>query len=380
MRRETGRRSPRTPAAKRTLFLLAGASAVLTMLAVEVMLQLIEFPYDPEILLRPHFVSAREGHLITNPLYTRFGTAFLREIPEHKAPEVSRIAILGGSSVTMLGGTKPLKEMLEREFGREVEILNFGLCGCGTDRALVSARQALQLGVDAVVLYSGHNEFISESNRDSYLQPGWLHRNSRVLQLAIGAAWVSEPGKLYRDAEKQAVYERFEANLRELAGMHREAGIPLVWSTVASNLRSPPFVYEDELYEHVDLPPEPLIEHRRGEELFAAGRFPEAKASWERSISSSPRPQRATPRNNEILRRVASELSVALADVEARVVEAAEHGIPGSDLFKDHCHLNERGQRIMMESLAETLARVLQTGGHGSAGGTSPAPAALMSH
>jgi len=354
MTTETTAGKPRVAGWK--LLLLAGMPVVLVVLAAELVLHLAGFPYDPETLLRPHFVPAEKGWMVTRPLLSRIeASAHMQRIRKKKDAGVYRVALLGGSSVRMLGGAGPLEERLGQDLWKDVEILNFGICGCGTDRALVAARQALQLEADAILLYSGHNEFVSESNRKTYRQRPWLHRRSKILQLCIGNAWIPVPGKLYSPAEKEKIYEQFEANLRELAAMCREAGVPLVWGTVPSNLRIPLMVYAREKHDRAELPAEPMTEFQRGAALFSQGRYPEARSVLQQAIAASPRPWRATWRNNRILREVARELSVPLADVEQRVTNAAQQGIPGNDLFDDCCHLNERGYLIMLKTYAETL-------------------------
>ena len=68
-------------------------------------------------------------------------------------------------------------------------------------------------------------------------------------------------------------------------------------------------------------------------------------------------PFRATRRINAIIRQLSGELGVALADVDARVQAASPDGITGSDLFIDHCHLNEIGNQIMLKAFAEQIVR-----------------------
>ncbi|MBT3297177.1 MAG: SGNH/GDSL hydrolase family protein [Verrucomicrobia bacterium] len=359
MKTKTATTAPRPTGWK--LLLLATLPVVLVVLLAELALHLVGFPHDPETLLRAHFVPAGKGWMVTRPLYTRIETSgHPQRLRREKGSAVLRVALLGGSSVRMMGDAPPLEEILERALGKDVQILNFGLCGCGTDRALVSARQALKLDVDAILLYSGHNEFISESNRKTYQQRGWLHRHSKILQLCIGNAWIPEPGKLYSPAEKEAIYTRSEQNLRELSRLCRDADVPLVWGTVPANLRIPPLVYMKGQHGSGELAPEPMFEFQRGADLYNRERYPEAKQVLQQAIGASPRPWRATWRNNLILRDLARELGVPFADVEQHVSDASPQAIPGPSLFTDHCHLNEDGYIILMKTFAEMLIQELQ--------------------
>jgi hypothetical protein len=301
------------------------------------------------------------------------GGAWYQAFPLRKAPKVFRVAILGGSTVKAFRNAKLLQQRLvESGIADRVEVLNFGVCGCGTDRAVVSARQALQLDVDAILLYSGHNEFISESNYKTYQQPGWLHRHSRLIQLCAGDAWQAEPGRLYTEQEKETVYARLRENLREIRAMARKADVLLIWGTVASSLTAPLVPYTRGLYDLSELPEEPNKEFNRGLELLAQGHYEDAKEKLQRAIADCPRPWRATWRTNLILRETAEELAVPLADVERRAYEVAPHGIPGQDMFYDYCHLHARSNPVVLEALAEVLIREVER----ESGGSEPAPEA----
>jgi hypothetical protein len=354
---------------------------VVVLAAAELFLQWRGFPYEPSSLLGPHFVDAGGGMLETDPfLVHQVETAAnYQKFSRKKPPDTLRIAMLGGSSVCLLEDARLLKQWLVAAgcaaSEDNVELLNLGVRGCGSDRAVVSARQVLNYEVDALLLYAGHNEFISESNYNTYRQPGWLARESKVVQLLAGNPWRPEPGRLYSKEGKQQVYKQFEQNLRSIEAMARDAGVPLVWGTVSANLALAPKIYDSTMYPPAEVPQEPWREYKKGIDLLTQSRFDEARAAFQKSIDDSPRPFRATTEINEVLRATAAELSVPLADVERRVIERAPHGIPGIDcpkgpefdkyrkldgLFTDHCHLNQRGKRILLDAFAQVLVEELQ--------------------
>lgn len=354
---------------------------VAVLAAAELFLQWRKFPYEPPALLRPIFVDAGDGMLETDPFLAHDveTAANYQKFSRKKPPDTLRIAMLGGSSVCMLEDARLLKQWLVAEgyaaSADNVEVLNLGVRGCGSDRAVVSAREALDYDVDALLLYAGHNEFISESNYNTYRQPGWLARKSKVVQLLTGNPWRPEPGKFYSKEEKQQVYKQFEQNLRSIEAMARDAGVPLVWGTVSTNLALAPKIYDSTVYSLEEVPREPWQQYKKGLELLSQSRFDEARAAFQKSIDESPRPFRATTRINEVLRATAAELSVPLADVERRVLERAPHGVPGiscpkgrefhiyqklDGLFADHCHLNQRGRSILLETFAQVLVEELQ--------------------
>ena len=360
-------------------------SSIITLVMVLIVLAVAEFylhsagfPYDPDSLRRPFFVDADDGMIETDPLFSQIDIetkGHKQKFSIKKPANTIRIAILGGSSVYRLGETvQGLKNRLAAAgITENIEIMNLGVCGCGTDRALISARQVLEYDLDALLVYAGHNEFISESNRETYRQPSWIQRNSKVLQL-FDNPWRPEPGRLYSAAEKESTYRQYEKNLREIASLAQERKVPIVFGTVSANLVIPPKVYDAGLYQQSAVSPESGQHYKRGIGLLAEERFEEAKNAFQQSFAASDRPWRATTRNNEILRTTAAELSIPLADVEQRVIDQAPHGIPGINtiakvypeydglegFFDDHCHLNVQGNEILLDTFAEVLIEQLQ--------------------
>jgi hypothetical protein len=59
---------------------------------------------------------------------------------------------------------------------------------------------------------------------------------------------------------------------------------------------------------------------------------------------------------NDIVRAVRSP-NVHVLDLETILAGYSEHGMPGFDLFHDHCHLKLRGNSIVAFEIAKELAR-----------------------
>ena len=51
-----------------------------------------------------------------------------------------------------------------------------------------------------------------------------------------------------------------------------------------------------------------------------------------------------------------------LADVEAAVIAAEPHGVPGETLFNDHCHLNPAGNALLVRVYEKEILRALGAG------------------
>jgi len=300
-----------------------------------------------------------------------------------------RIALLGGSTVWQLVDAPVLRQVLEQRLGRPVAVLNMGVLGCGSERELWSAREALELDVDVLVVYTGHNEFLSFSNPGTYRQPpsgmGWLPLHSRAYQLAwwlfqgeiepsdrLEANQVWSRVRRYDDEDKEEFYGHFEQNLRELIEVWGDR--PLVLATAASNLRLAPLVGSpgetveelqklsvDDLKarsESADAGAWSL--HALGTRMLEQGEDRSgAKGYLERSFERTPCPERANVRINQILRSLADQQAIPLADVKAAIAEQSPDHVPGLDLFVDNCHLREEGKRIQQVVLAEAIIAAL---------------------
>ena len=97
--------------------------------------------------------------------------------------------------------------------------------------------------------------------------------------------------------------------------------------------------------------------------LFLQGRIAEARGDHrqarEKLLAARDRDGmrfRAPTVFNTVLRRIASERSVALADVEAVFEERSPHGRMGLNLFLDHVHPNLEGKYLAARCVAESIA------------------------
>jgi hypothetical protein len=174
------------------------------------------------------------------------------------------------------------------------------------------------------------------------------------------------PKKAYTDSEKELVYAQFEQNVQSMVAACQNRGVPIVIATAASNLRMPtgtsravPKAEVERLVRDVQMSGNsPLALERRmafywGMLLADKLQRPQDAIPFlEQALLDHRRPERANRRTNAILKDTASRNDVLLVDVEAAVSAKASDGIPGFDLFRDNCHLTERGYAIVQEAIA----------------------------
>ena len=323
-------------------------------------------------LFVPH--PQRKGMLVTHP---RKLAAFVnQEFPEQKKRGTCRVFFLGGSSVNYLHHEFPAlaERLAEATDCREVEFINCGGLSYGSGRLVLVAAEILAYEPDLICIYSGHNEFeeldqlvLADLNTlplqrliDSSAQLRFLRdqvashaisemeaeRNLRILEDArpdTARAWAHT----WTPEEVEDRMEVYEANLENIVTLARQQGVPVVIGTVPSNLYQP-------LLGADDRPAYAPVVVLMGEE-----RFEEAAKMGSEVLGTVPRHQ-SSGRENAIIRAIAETHGLPLADVEAAVIAAEPGGMPGRTLFNDHCHLNQEGNRVLIEAFEPVIAETLR--------------------
>jgi hypothetical protein len=293
-----------------------------------------------------------------------------QSFPVKKNKNEVRIFIFGGSSIYNLDKADVLENKLrDISAGKVIRIINFGGNSYGTSRLLLSFQEALSYEPDIMLLYSGHNEFeeqfiekIVERNSPLKRINDILLEQSRIYQLLSFGIQKTETvfvrkvvnlkvaGKIpffpsatrvswgidYDEAAKKYVYQRYRKNILKMISLAGKNHIKMAISTVAYNRVFSPF--KDQ-----------TMNSKKGLELYGKGKYNEALVFLEAGLDGDLQPHRASRITNAIVRNISERTKTPLVDVDKAICLAAEHGIPGQDLFTDHCHLNEKGNIILQE-------------------------------
>jgi lysophospholipase L1-like esterase len=177
-------------------------------------------------------------------------------IPEQNTEGELRVAMLGGSTVETappFGPAWQLAALLQAGSGGQAHMIAAGGKGFGSARILPFLDELLDHDPDAVVLYTGHNEF-NETRSLPELdlrQPrrAFLRRlRSRLWAMTylenihhrfFGVERPIDPSFLEQEpisARERALLDAaFQRNLEAMASKIGEAGIPAVWVLPASN-------------------------------------------------------------------------------------------------------------------------------------------------
>lgn len=347
--------------------------------AFEIILRVFSFSYRPavtgfELAQEYRIFLKEENHFKTNPL--KKGVFQQQAFPVEKPEDEVRIVFMGGSSVLHLKDFAYLKEKISRDLqpGRDLRIINAGGLSYGTNRLLLHFEEILEYKPDIVVLYSGHNEFLETFMKENFYKQSlltnmnnWLVENSRFYQLISYLVYELEKqslesqyghmnkkkpffqpdvriseNRVFSEAEKKLIYSNYEKNIRKMAAIAAKNDILLIISTVAYNRMVPPRIAADSSYYECI-------------KLYEDWKWEEALECFEQALEKSKQPFRATETTNAIIREIAAEENIPLVDLDSMIKDNAKNGIPGFGLFNDNCHLNERGNQLLLDAVYRKL-------------------------
>lgn len=419
--------------AARLLLMLGGPLFFFAL--VEIILRLVGFGHPTDFLLSS-FHQGAKTFVQNNQFGWRFFGARRARTPHpisitRARPEGTvRIFVFGESAAygdpqPRSGLPRVLEAMLSMRYpGTRFEVVNAAMTGINSHVVLPIARDCARAGGDIWVIYMGNNEVVGPFGAGTVfgpqVPPRPVIRASLALQStrtgqaleALRVRWqegTAAPGEwggmaMFLDQQVRAdeprlrgVYRHFEQNLADLLAVGRKAGVGLVVSTVAVNLKDcAPFASAH----RPDLGP---AERAQWEQFFAAGvaaeqagqlqaaaaafreaalrddRFAElwfrqARLALALGATAEARSHFQAARDldtlrfrcdralNDQIRRQAGGQEAAriiLADAEKIFAEQSPDGLPGADLFYEHVHLNFRGNYLLAQTLAAGVEQLL---------------------
>ena len=369
-----------------------------------------------------------------NPLVDRvyFG-AFDMHGPEPrrftvpKPPGIYRIVFLGASTVngfpysTEIAFPRQVEVLLEAQRpGTEVEVLNAAITAINSFEIADLARQCRACEPDLVAIHGGHNEFFGPGGPASTALPlpprlirlAFAVRRTRIAQAiyALSPSSSTPPRhpleSLPRltdvrlgDATYRQAAENYRSNLNAALQTLFDAGIPVLLTTVASNLRDQGPIRtlwpagqtaaeHQQCLADLALAEEAAArgdwqaalnrldalrpkaegaaqwEYRRAQALEALNRPVEAREAYRQARDLDGCRFRASTEFGEIVREIAAEHGperLSFLDLEAAVSAASSAGVPGRELFLEHVHYTLAGHRLLARHLAQHIhAQCLQ--------------------
>ena len=427
------------PALRRWLLsLLASVVVPLLLLGVlEVTFRVAGFGHRTSFFV-PRQVQG-EKVLVENPAFglSFFPPALMRGaspvvMKAAKPPGTCRIFLFGESAA--LGDPRPaygvgryLEVLLRERFPQtEFEVICVAMTAINSHALLPMARECAQYHGDLWIIYMGNNELLGPFGASTVFgpqaPPAALVRIHLALQRTrLGQVFVALARKFHSggapaswgglkmfldrqippsDQRKEQVYRNFQANLTSIVQAGIGAGVPVILSSVASNLKDcPPFgslpppdlagpdlarwdkllrdgvtnQTREEFAAALDnyqqaarvAAQSPELQFRLGECFLKAANIEEARRHFVLARDLDALPFRADSRINRIIAETANHYSnqrVFFLDAEQALAAGSAHLIPGEEYFYEHVHLSFAGNYTLARAVAEQAAHCLPPG------------------
>ncbi|MCE1187561.1 MAG: tetratricopeptide repeat protein [Ignavibacteria bacterium] len=345
----------------------------------------VEFPQYPGYLVTDFSVARKYFPQLQNiptPIFDLFH--------KDKSNSTLRIFVLGESSAAGWPYTanasfsRYLKRKLQALYPeKDIEVINMGISAICTYTIRDILPEILQQRPDAILVYTGHNEYYGALGAGSTQRLGhsrWLTNfllkceNLKTFQLvqniirgaakAVGpdagdkggnetlmAKVIGESAIPLNSDVYQNGLSQFEGNMRDIIAECKAASVPVVISTLACNLQDQkPFVNiagegsnsADSLY-------------TRAKAAQAAGNVQQAKQLFEAARDRDALRFRAPSAVNQIIRKLAAEFSLPLVEADTLLNAASPTGIAGKTLMVDHLHPTITGYALIGEGFYKTM-------------------------
>jgi tetratricopeptide (TPR) repeat protein len=303
-----------------------------------------------------------------------------------KASATTRVFMFGESAAEgdpepAFGMPRLLEVLLEGRFpGRDFEVINAAVTAINSHAILPIARECAGLDGDFWVLYIGHNEVMGPFGAGtvfgrktpplSTLRLGlslkqfrlgqWVASFSDSTENADGMQWKGMGMFLDQqlradDPQLKWVYDSHNKNLSDILAESRQAGVHVVMSTVASNLRdSAPFAATDA-----------VEQFQLARSLEAEGKTAEAHSHYVRARDLDALRFRADSKLNAITQALgqAGSGNVTFIDAQAALDAQSPSGTAGRETFYEHVHFTFEGNHRLAKLFAEGIALRLASGG-----------------
>lgn len=347
-----------------------------------------------------------------------------------KPAGLCRIFLFGESAA--MGDPRPafgvgryLETLLRERFpGEQFEVVCTAMTAINSHAILPIARECAARQGDLWIVYMGNNEFVgpfgastvfgAQAPRITWVRSYLALQRTRIGQCLVAltrrlsgrrttpANWGGM--KMFMDQQippgdlrKERIYANFRQNLEDIIQAGRRAGVPIILSSVASNLKDcAPFasvhvpkldgsklgewerVYQAgvtnaergnlaesirALEEATKLSPDFADAHfRLGQSFLSETNLEAARRSFGQALDLDSLPFRADSKINRIIAEAARRHSgqgVIYLDAERALVSPGSGQIPGEECFYEHVHLNFEGNYRLARALADKVLACL---------------------
>lgn len=424
------------PARRLWLFRIFAPVTALLLVAggLELALRLCGYGYPTSFFVKTE-IGGKDYYVSNDRFGYRFFPAALARTPVptrmlvKKPANTFRIFVFGESAAMgdpdpTFGAWRYLQVLLRERFpGTDFEVICVAMTAINSHVILPIARECARRDGDLWIIYMGNNEMVgpfgggtvfgsrvagihliraslavkdtkSGQLLDSLMQR-WGH--SSAPETWGGLNMFKEHQLRYDDPNRLRAYENFKQNLNSILRAGQDVGVPVVLSTVGSNLKDcAPFgslhsaglsdiqqrewdsLYQEgtNLESSGDFPDAlkkyeqaAAIDRHYAELHFRAGRCELALTNSERALSDFEAARdddtlafRADSRINRIIKDAAEETAnqgIHFLDAFNMLAQSSPAKIPGNELFYEHVHLNFDGNYLLGRAFAEQTLKLL---------------------
>jgi tetratricopeptide (TPR) repeat protein len=370
----------------------------------------------------------RFGYRFFPPAVARSPVA--RRLLAKKPAGAYRIFLFGESAAQgdpdpSFGAGRYLQTLLRERFpGTDFDVVCVAMTAINSHAILPIARECARREGDLWIFYMGNNEMVGPFGAGTVFGPRAPAMSLVRADLAIKATrtgqlldsllqrWGTPPStpktwgglNMFKDHElryddpvRRRAYENFKVNLADLLRAGRRAGVPVILSTVGSNLKDcAPFasLHSSALSETLKnawdgFYREGIARQTAGDYQEALKQFAQAEAidphyaelpfrmatcdlalsnaapavhEFELARDNDALAFRADARINQIIKDAAEAEAgkgVYFLDAARILAQSSPQEIPGNELFYEHVHLNFDGNYLLGRALAEQTAKLL---------------------
>jgi tetratricopeptide (TPR) repeat protein len=404
---------------------------ILFFVLVEVVLNLAGFGKDFELLHKIR-IGDQTYYQVNKQVARRYFSTQDVTIPDardgifqkEKSHNTFRIFCLGGSTTAgfpyQYNATFPslLNDRLELLFPEKYfEVINFGISAINSYSVLDFTKELVNYDPDLFLIYMGHNEFYGALGVASTQKIG-ENRNfvkfylrmekfklfqllRRVVYKIKGASKKQTSNKTlmqsvvadqvipYKSDKFNLADENYRQNLNEIISIIRDKDIPVLTSTLVSNLKDQqPFVsiFSEDFNQQKEW--DDLFAN--GMELYNRGEFSKAKDSFNKNINMDAAQAkahyflgkcdehlgeyekalaafnqakdldalrfRASSEINEIIRNVCSDKNVPVVEMVKQFQQNSDNDLVGDNLMLEHLHPTFHGNYLLADGFLKAMA------------------------
>lgn len=425
------------PAPRLWLFRIFAAILVPLMIVggLELGLRLSGYGYPTGFFLRTK-INGQDYYVPNDSFgYRFFPPALARtpvplRMPVKKPANTYRIFLFGESAAQgdpdpTFGAGRYLQTLLRERFpGTDFEVVCVAMTAINSHAILPIARECARRDGDLWIIYMGNNEMVGPFGAATVFGPRAPSVSLVRADLAIKATKIGQlldnamqhwgahestpktwsglnmfkNNQLrYDDPNRLRAYDNFKRNLADILHAGRSAGVPVILSTVGSNLKDcAPFAslhattlsetqktewdgfyqegialessgdYQEALKQFAQAaaidPQYAELQFRMGSCDLALTNADQALREFELARDDDTLAFRADTRINQIIKDAAdarADKNVYFLDAARMLAQNSPENIPGNELFYEHVHLNFDGNYLLGRAFAEQTAQLL---------------------